>query len=120
SFFTLGSTPGQIVLVGADRTTVTVPTGQSADVRGANCVAADGAGNLYYGTLNGVLARGPNPGQIFQMVVQNGAVVAETKLTTQAPDGGSINGITLRGDELWYVTDAGSIGWVPLPSPTKI
>lgn len=99
--------------VDAARTTATFLSNQSANAAAANCVVVDELGLVFYGTLRSSSVSVPNPGEIMRVVVSGTTVVSETVLTAGAIDTGSISGITLRRDQIWFVTDAGNVGWIP-------
>jgi hypothetical protein len=94
-------------------TTATPLANATANMVAANAVAADQAGIVYYGTLRTTSVPVPNPCEIFALIVAGGAVVLETQLTTAGIDTGSISALALRRDQVWFVTDAGNVGWIP-------
>lgn len=51
---------------------------------GANAVAADENGFVFYGTIRMSQISIPNPCEIFQVIVAGGGIVLETQLTTAA------------------------------------
>jgi len=102
------------------RSTATLLTGLAplgTNTKGANCVAVDEAGLVYYGTTQMSSIAIPNPGEVFQLLLSAGQILVETPMTTGPIDSGSVSGIAVRGDQLWFVTDAGSVGWVPIVAP---
>jgi hypothetical protein len=105
--------PGGLWLVDAARTTATALTSQTPNMLAANCVACDDVGIVYYGTLQSSSVPVPNPGNIMRVVVTAGAVVSETPLSTGPIDSGSISGIVVIRNKVWYCTDGGHVGWVP-------
>lgn len=107
------SATGGLWHVDAARTTVTQLSGQTPNMVAANCVVIDEAGFAFYGSLQSTSVSVPNPGAIFQVVIAGGAVVAETLLSPSPIDTGSISGIVLVRDRIWFVTDAGNVGWIP-------
>lgn len=104
---------GALWQVDAAMTTATRLANQTPNMAGANCVVIDEVGLVYYGSSRLSSVAIPNPSEIFQVVVAGGAVVAEQRLTTGPIDGGSIAGLTLRSDQLWFASDSGNIGWIP-------
>lgn len=111
----ISSTPvtGGIWHVDAARTTATQLAGQTPNMAGANAVAIDENGIAFYGTLQTASVPIPNPGSILQIIVSAGTVVSETLLTTTPIDTGSVSAICIVRDRIWFVTDAGNVGWIP-------
>lgn len=105
--------PGGLWLIDAAGTTAAQLSSQTANMPAANAVAADEAGMVFYGTLRTGSVPVPNPCEIFSVLVAGGMVITETRLTTAAIDAGSVSAITLRRDQIWFVTDAGNVGWIP-------
>ncbi|MFO1077321.1 MAG: hypothetical protein U1E73_06295 [Planctomycetota bacterium] len=99
--------------VDAAMTTATKLANQTANMPAANAVAIDQNGIVYYATLRTNSVPVPNPCEIFEVVITGGTVVLETQLTTGPIDGGSVSALTLRRDQIWFVTDAGNVGWIP-------
>jgi hypothetical protein len=97
----------------AAQTTATLLAGQTTNMAGANAVAADENGFVFYGTIRMSQISIPNPCEIFQVIVAGGGIVLETQLTTAAIDTGSISALALRRNQIWFVTDAGNVGWIP-------
>lgn len=106
-------TVGKLWLVDAAMTTATPLGNQTADMAAANCVAVDDRGFVFYGTLNSARVPVPNPSSILALVIAGGSVAVETPLTSGPIDSGSISGIALRGDQIWFVSDSGNVGWIP-------
>lgn len=105
---------GGLFLVSADRKTKISITNPTPNMAGANAVVADGTGTIYYGTIGGTLVQTPNPGEIFSVLLtvagNTATVISEVRLTTGPV--GYVNGLALRGDEIWYADNDG-IGVIP-------
>ncbi len=114
SDFINNSATGALWHVDAAGTTATRLANQTPNMAGANAVAADANGIVYYGTFRSASVPVPNPCEIFRVVIAGGAVVLETALTTGPIDTGSVSALTLRRDQIWFVTDAGNVGWIPV------
>jgi hypothetical protein len=99
--------------VDAAQTTATLLANQTANMPGANAVAADENGLVFYGTIRTASIAIPNPCEIFQVLITAGSITSETQLTTGPIDGGSVSGLVLRRNQIWFVTDAGNVGWIP-------
>src|ERR1041384_2800152 len=96
--------------------------GQTLNMTAANCVAVDDTGYAYYGTLQTTSVSVPNPGNIMRVFIAFGGVLSETVLCPGPIDSGSVSGIVVVRDKVWYVTDAGHVGWVPATGgvPTNV
>ncbi len=105
--------PGGLWHVDAAQTTATPLANATPNMAGANAVAADDAGIVYYGTLRTSSVPVPNPCEIFSVLVVAGTVVLETQLTTAPIDSGGVSALALRRDQIWFVTDGGNVGWIP-------
>ena len=105
---------GGLFLVSADRTTKIVITNPTPNMAGANSVVADGTGMIYYGTVASSRVQIPNPGEIFSVLLtvsgSTATVISELRLTSGSL--GYVNGLALRGSELWYA-ESGTIGVIP-------
>jgi hypothetical protein len=111
--FINGTAVGALWHVDAAGTTATRLANQTANTAGANAIASDESGIVFYGTIRTASVPIPNPCEIFRVVIAAGAIVNETQLTTGAIDGGSVSALALRRDQIWFVTDAGNVGWIP-------
>lgn len=111
--FINNSATGALWHVDAAMLTATQLSGQTPNMASANCVVVDDLGVVFYGSGQSASVPVPNPGEIFQVLVAGTAVAAEIKLTTGPIDSGSVTGITLVRDRIWFVTDAGNVGWIP-------
>ena len=105
---------GGLFLVSADRKTKIVISNPTPNMAGANSVVADGTGMIYYGTIASSRVQIPNPGEIFSVLLtvsgNTATVVSELRLTSRSL--GYVNGLALRGSELWYA-ESGAIGVIP-------
>ncbi len=120
---------GGLWYVSPDRATYTKITGHTSNLLWSNCVTVDAKTRFVY---VGTLSRDPaGAGNIYRLMlsVQNAGktvtVIKQDLLTKTAPSAGSISGITLREDKVWYVTDSpgrGEIGFVSTVGgqPTRV
>jgi len=106
------SAVGALWHVDAAQTTATLLANQTPNMVGANAVAADQNGLVFYGTIRSGSVTNPNPCEIFMVLIAGGAIVSETQLTAGPIDTGSVSALALRGNQIWFVTDAGNVGWI--------
>ena len=111
--FILNTAIGALWHVDAAMTTATRLANQTPNMPAANAVAADENGLVFYGTFRTASVPVPNPCEIFQVIITGTAITAEIPLTTGPIDTGSVSALALRRDQIWFVTDAGNVGWIP-------
>lgn len=103
---------GGMWLLDPTRTNLVLPPPQSAPMSWCDPVAADGNGELWYGTVADI--QGPNPNEVFFVIVSGGGVVFEQRLTGGPIPAIGVNdqmsALTLHGGRLWFAMLDGRIG----------
>lgn len=108
---------GKLAWISPDLQTLVVPQPQTLAMVNTNALAVDEAGVVYYGTTSATTGA---PGALFRVVVAGNTILQETQLAGPvAASAVSVNGLALRGNELWYCASNGDIGWVDRSTPNQ-